>query len=370
MRIAVNALAATRGGAVTMLRPFLSALRRLEPDWQLSVYVASPKLNVSLDGFVTVLVRSDGWRRAWLELVALERRARRDGADLMLNLLNSGSLVPQVPSITWQRNSLYFDRGWLDQQPRRMRFEAALRRHVALLACRASVATVTPSQAMADCVRGWRLGANLRVEAIPHGVDTERFATATNRRDDDRFTIGVMGHAAGHRGFATAVRVLNEVRTLGVNARLLFTVPRHGNPAFQGIVDDAARLAALLGLSDHVVFGGTAEDPAAWYRCLDLLLIPSECESFCLPLVEGFAASVPVVSSGLPVLREIAGDLALHGRTHVEMAAHVLEIHGENYDQRLHRQELARRRATDFSWEETAARTRALVVETLGSPRR
>lgn len=363
MRLAVNALAATRGGAVTMLGPFLSALRRLEPEWQFTVYVSNSDLEVSIDGVTTFVLPTRGWRRPWLELVALERRARRDGAVVMLNLLNSGSLFPQLPSITWQRNPLYFDRRWLDSQPRRMRLEAALRRNVALMACRASVATVAPSQAMADYVRDWRLGRSLRVEVVSHGVDTDRFRIGQDRPPGRRLTIGVMGHAASHRGLANAVRVLEEVRSRGLNARLLLTVPRHGNPAFQSAVDDVAEAADLLGLSDHVVFGGDAKDPAEWYRRLDLLMIPSESESFCFPLVEAFASGVPVVTSGLRVLREIAGDVALHGTNPIEMAAHVLAISEESEGQKLRRREAARRRAEDFSWRETALKVRALVVK-------
>lgn len=367
MRIAVNALAATRGGAVTMLKPFLSELRRLEPGWLFTVYVNNPDLELSLEGVTTVVLRTGGWRRAWLELVALERRARRDGAALKLNVLNSGSFVPKLPSITWQRNSLYFDRRWLDDQRGRVQIEAWLRRNIALMGCRASVATVAPSNAMACYVRDWALGRSLRVAVIPHGVDAQRFVMAEEPAPDGRFTIGVMGHAAVHRGLATAVHVLGEVRSRGVDARLLLTVPRRGNPAFQSTIDDVAGVADRLGLSDLVVFGGEAKDQAAWYRSLDLLLIPSDCESFCFPLVEGFASGLPVVTSGLPVLREIAGDLALHGSTLIDMATHVLEIYGDSEDQKERRRELARRRAEEFSWDHTAQKVRALVLEVLRS---
>lgn len=367
MRVAVNALAATRGGAVATLRPFLAALQELEPDWQFIVYVTNPDPALSLDGVTTALVRGGRWRRVWLELVALERRARKDGADLMLNLLNSGSLAPHLPSISWQRNALYFDRRWLGHQRLRVRLEAALRRDVALLVCRASAITVAPSQAMADCVRDWPLGRRLRVEVIPHGVEVERFAVAQDRRPDDWFTIGVIGHAAPHRGLVSAVRVLHEVRGQGVNARLLLTVPRYGNLAFQRSINEVAQEAELLDMSDHVVFGGAADDPVRWYSNLDLLLIPSECESFCLPLLEGLAAGVPVVTSGLPVLHELAGDVALHGRTHLEMAAQVLRIYGETERHRILRRELALKRAGAFSWGATAARVGTLAVETAGS---
>jgi len=372
MQIAVNALAATRGGAVTMLKPFLSALRRLEHDWQFTVYVRDARLEVDLSslGVTTVVLRTGRGRRSWLELIGLDRRARKDGAILMLNLLNSGSLVPRLPSITWQRNALYFDRRWLVRQPIRMRLEAALRRSVALLACRASVATVAPSRAMAGYVQDWPLGRGMRIVVIPHGVDAERFTPVKDRPREGGFTIGVIGHAASHRGHVAAVQVLGAVRRRGVDATLLLTVPRYGNPAFQSAVDDAAATADLLGLSEHVTFGGETSDPAAWYRRIDLLLIPSECESFCFPLVEGFASGLPVVTSGLPALREIAGDLALHGETPLKMATCILDLYKEPEVQRLQRSDLERMRAEDFAWGDMAVKLRALVIEILHGVRR
>lgn len=347
-----------------MLRPFLAALRRAEPDWRFIVYVSDAELAASLDGVTPITLPTNGWRRTWLELVALDRRSERDGAVLMLNLLNSGALVPRLPTITWQRNSLYFDRRWLIRQPLRLRVEAGIRRNVALLTCRSSIATLTPSAAMGDFVHDWRLGKRLRVEVVPHGVDVARF-TGVERRLVHQFTIGVMGHAALHRGLADAVRVLAEVRSDGVDARLLLTVPRQVNPAFQHTIDHVATTAAALGVTDHVVFGGPVSDPPTWYQQLDVLLIPSHCESFCFPVVEGFAAGTPVVTSGLPVLRELAGDLALHGETPAAMAAQVLQICRGPEVERRRRCDLARRRAEELSWNATASKVQKVIKEAL-----
>ncbi|HXT22464.1 MAG TPA: glycosyltransferase family 1 protein, partial [Thermoanaerobaculia bacterium] len=53
------------------------------------------------------------------------------------------------------------------------------------------------------------------------------------------------------------------------------------------------------------------EQLAALYRGARLLALPSLYEGFGLPIVEAFAAGVPVVASDLPVLREVAGEAAL-----------------------------------------------------------
>ena len=49
---------------------------------------------------------------------------------------------------------------------------------------------------------------------------------------------------------------------------------------------------------------------AALYRRAALVLQPSEAEGFGLPLAEAMACGAPLLVSDLPVLREVAGDVA------------------------------------------------------------
>jgi len=47
------------------------------------------------------------------------------------------------------------------------------------------------------------------------------------------------------------------------------------------------------------------------YNASDVLLFPSLYEGFGLPIIESFAAGLPVVTSDIPTIREVAGDAAI-----------------------------------------------------------
>ncbi|MNQ97900.1 GDP-mannose-dependent alpha-(1-6)-phosphatidylinositol dimannoside mannosyltransferase [compost metagenome] len=61
----------------------------------------------------------------------------------------------------------------------------------------------------------------------------------------------------------------------------------------------------------HIGFVDT-EDTGALYRNASLFVMPSLYEGFGMPILEAFASKIPVVTSDIPVLREVAGDGALY----------------------------------------------------------
>lgn len=369
MRVAFNALAAARGGAVTQLRPLLTSLHSLQPDWELIVYVGNLSVLPPVYGVDVRLIKINGsLHRAWLEWFGLEKQAREDGAELLVNLLNSGALKPSLPSVTWQRNALYFDREWLKHQTRRTRLDAWVRRTAALLTCRASAATVVPTEAMLHMVSDWRLGRTLPIHVVPHGVDLGAFPFAP-KAVSEPVRLGVMGHPASHRGLEMAVRVLHELLSRGVRAELILTVNKTGNTTFQDMVDAAADAAVMLGVEEAVKFGGEAPDPGSWYRTLDVLLVPSSCESFGFPVIEAFACGTTVVTSGIPVLREVGDEAALHAtrRDPSGLAETVMSAVGESAPARAARVRLGRTLAVALSWDRSAAQLVQVVQSTLNA---
>jgi glycosyltransferase involved in cell wall biosynthesis len=123
-------------------------------------------------------------------------------------------------------------------------------------------------------------------------------------RADDAVELLHVGSTAPRKRIDVLLAAFADVRRRLPNARLV----RVGGPLTAG----QRRLAERLG-----VLGGLVELPpldrpvlAAAYRRASLVLVPSEREGFGLPVVEAMACGTPVLASDIPVLREVAADVA------------------------------------------------------------
>ena len=70
----------------------------------------------------------------------------------------------------------------------------------------------------------------------------------------------------------------------------------------------ASRRAEELGVADHVVFLGKHQAVAELLSCADLLLLPSETESFGLTALEAMACGAPVIATNAGGLPEVVED--------------------------------------------------------------
>ena len=77
--------------------------------------------------------------------------------------------------------------------------------------------------------------------------------------------------------------------------------------------DDIFAEVSRLGMEQDVIFPGYVPDDelAWWYRGAEIFCYPSLLEGFGLPVVEAMACGVPVITSNLSSLPEVAGNAAL-----------------------------------------------------------
>jgi glycosyltransferase involved in cell wall biosynthesis len=374
VRVGFNALLLSgqagyrRSGIGRYLERLLAELPATLGDGQLVVYAGRGMVKAHLGA-------SCSWHRAWFpadnpalrvawEHAVLPIVARRDRLDLFhgtMNVLPRRLPCPGIVTI----HDLAFLR-WPEQVPaRRHRYLSAGVRDAARRAAR--IVAVSEST-RADVV-----------ELM--GVDPDRVAV-THLGVDPRFRPPGDGERAAFRERKRIVRpyVLavgnleprkNLPALLRAFALLAPDVPHDlvlvGAEGW--LTGEIHATLAALRLGDRVRMTGFVGDDEliAWYGAADLFVYPSLYEGFGLPVVEAMACGVPVVTSNVSSLPEVAGDAA------VTVGPRDDDAIADGMRRVLTDAALANdlrrrgwRRAAEFTWGRTAAQTVAVYREVAG----
>ncbi len=208
-----------------------------------------------------------------------------------------------------------------------------------------------------------------RVEVVPHGVDAEAFGAPPDGAAEsvrDRLGIGgpyllFVGGIEPRKNLVAVVRAFGKVppgATLVIAGGPVRWIPeeaRRLRAAVQDLPADVRRRVILAGyVSDREKVGLMAGATA--------LVYPSLYEGFGFPVLEGMAAGLPVLTSNVSSLPEVAGDAALLVDPHDEEAiAGGMQLLLADGALRERLGELGRARAAELTWEETARRTAAVL---------
>jgi L-malate glycosyltransferase len=115
-----------------------------------------------------------------------------------------------------------------------------------------------------------------------------------------------VGRVSPNKGLESTIAALAVARAHGDPGATLQLI---GKPATGSYVAALHRYVAELGLADAVQFAGHASDAtvAAAYAGADVLVVTSEHEGFCVPVVEAMAAGLPVVAFDQGAVPEVLG---------------------------------------------------------------
>jgi glycosyltransferase involved in cell wall biosynthesis len=109
---------------------------------------------------------------------------------------------------------------------------------------------------------------------------------------------------------------------------------------------------------EDVIWTGPVDNLADWLGCADALVFASLYEGFGIPILEGFACGVPVITSNCSSMPEVAGDAAVTVNPYDEDAISqaIVEVcNDEKLRNRLIVAGKGRRR--QFNWDKTAMKT-------------
>lgn len=137
--------------------------------------------------------------------------------------------------------------------------------------------------------------------AVVHpGIDGDAIglhsSPVTRRRSTDGPVIGIVGRVEPWKGQDLAVRMLAELATAGVAARVVF-IGERASPTWPDFAGEVDHLIAEHGLGVQVSFTGHLRDVRGALAELDVLVCASREEGFGLAIVEAMQAGVPVVAT-------------------------------------------------------------------------
>jgi N-acetyl-alpha-D-glucosaminyl L-malate synthase BshA len=142
-----------------------------------------------------------------------------------------------------------------------------------------------------------------RVDVVPNFVDCDVYGPAADRTTRRKFAAddeGLLIHISNFRPVKRVDDVINvfaQVRK-SVRSRLLMVGDGPERPK-------AEWLAHTLGIQDDVLFVGKQNDMNQFLAIADVLLLPSELESFGLVALEAMACEVPVIATRVGGIPEV-----------------------------------------------------------------
>lgn len=190
------------------------------------------------------------------------------------------------------------------------------------LAHRFSTCVIAVSEGVRDFLRQWEAVSDEMLEVVPNGVNLADFrpGTAAEKRaarermgvPAEAFLVGGMGRLAAEKNFVIVAELARRLPEMD------FVIAGEG--------PDRCRIEAALAekeVAGRVRLLGSVSDRPAFYRSLDVFLLPSVFEGLPMVLLEAMAARVPVLASRL---EGIAGALREDAEGMLAQAGNVEEF--------------------------------------------
>jgi glycosyltransferase involved in cell wall biosynthesis len=315
MRVLIYAPAARMGGARAHVIGLLPELASIAPEHQFFV-LAQPDLLAELPPLpATWTLRAErAQNRGFLGRLAWEQRglprvAESWRADVLLSF---GAFVPlrgSCPSVLEAGNALPFTRAYwqiLAHERARLRFEEHARWMLLRGSLRAARRVLTPTRAMRQDVVTRLPDLGPKVDVALWGV-AAAFQKVRWQQPAGCDVLAVSKHGI-NKEFDVLVAALPHLRRTQPSVRLVFT----GTPDESRWSQRSVALADRLGVSEHLCFAGDVPNPRmpSLIQQAQVLVFPTWCESFGLPLAEALAMGAPAVAADIPACREVGDDAA------------------------------------------------------------
>lgn len=305
-------------------------------------------------------------RFAWMQTSFAQALFRDRPDKLFLPVQAAPLFLPRGLEVTVTIHDLAFKKfpgtfPWSDRLRLELMLRAATRRADKVIA----ISEATRRDLLAYCP--WLIPEKIRV--IHHGFDREFFTEPFEPGELSRRLAAFSLHSREYLLFVGAlqprknlirlVRTFERLRERMPGLKLVLSGERAwlSDPILRAVEKSPARESIVL--TGKVSF----ETLRDLYRGARAFVFPSLYEGFGLPLLEAFAARVPVVTADNSSLREVAGDGALYCDAEDERSLYdalMLLLNNPAVEREL--LENAERVLSGFSWSKTAEQTLEYIL--------
>jgi len=315
VRVLIYASAARMGGARTHVIGLVPELAALAPTDDV-LLLAQPDLIAELPPLpANWTVRPErAQARGFIGRFIWEQRVLpRLTADWHADvLLSFGSFVPlraRCPSVLEAGNALPFTRLYwqvLRHEPMRLRVEEQARWALLRASLLAAERILAPTRAMRQDIVSRLPELAPKVDVALWGV-ASAFHTARWEQPPAEVIVGISKHGI-NKEFDVLIAAVPWLLERWPHLRVLLTGSADESRWSRGTHNLAARLRVL----DHVCFAGDIPNirVPAFIQQARVVVFPTWCESFGLPLAEALAMGAPSVAADIPACREVGGDAA------------------------------------------------------------
>jgi glycosyltransferase involved in cell wall biosynthesis len=148
-----------------------------------------------------------------------------------------------------------------------------------------------------------------KVKVIPYGIDINKFRPIPEKKIDlrknfnlpaENFLVGCIGRIDRQKGQDVLLKALSKIEDKG-DIKLVFVGDRNDEDYFK----EQEEFIPENKMEDRVMYLPFTDKVPEIMNCLDLLVVPSHCETFGLVVIEGMACGLAVIGTDCGGIPEI-----------------------------------------------------------------
>ena len=361
VRVLVNAIHSKSGGGVTYLK---NVLPHFAEDRRLDVHLCLHQDQLTLfeeylDGVTLHIFERDAssfLKVMLVEQVEIPLLARRIDADVVFSPANYGPIITRK-SVILLRNALSV--ALVERRPSKLAYWAIIYFGTSLSLFRATAAISVSEYAKRSAAGGMHSLMRTPVNIVPHGISDEFKSSQNVERFENQLLI--VSDLYVQKNIHSLFEGLPQILKRFPNIKIQIA----GRPIDTGYVEKLEKLLKKFEITEAVNFLGhvDASDLPKLYQECTIFVFTSSVETFGNPLVEAMACGAPIACSNTAAMPEVAGEAAEYFNPHrPSEIADVICALLANPKRRAELSELAIKRASLYSWEETARRTSDVLI--------